>query len=424
MVSVGPTTTWDTLRSGAGGRRQASGSPADVGARCLADSIAPTCGRNPGATLRRRLGREPSGAPAGRTRRRGQTPRRRTPCRRWLTRGTPSSLARLLPPDRRLAAAPAPADDGAPLAPARPPVDPARHAAVALEVARQGLVRLKKGGVLPLAPDHGDARGRVGGHAQLGVPAGTGSSAVTPPGGYAAVVAIGGTGFMGGRRNLYLLPSSPLEALRRLVPHARLEYDPGMHPAEAAPGRGARDSRRPSRRRGGTRSGTQSRSWPWALGLLAPARGNRWRPLRLRTECKPTVYITNPGAARQGGWAARRPAPPPCATAGATQGGLGSPAERNPVSTGRGGFFRFGSSTASRRTSRPRRASTSEMRPPRRPRDAQQAGGLRFDRRDAGLDLLGGQPLRWRPATLGAPAARPTCWGSRSRSSGRGPARS
>ena len=59
-----------------------------------------------------------------------------------------------------------------------PPVDPARHAAVALEVARQGLVRLKKGGVLPLAPDTTARVAVIGGHAQLGVPAGTASEGV------------------------------------------------------------------------------------------------------------------------------------------------------------------------------------------------------------------------------------------------------
>jgi hypothetical protein len=37
----------------------------------------------------------------------------------------------------------------------------------------------------------------IGGHAQVGVPVGTGSSAVAPPGGYAATMKIGGPGDLG-----------------------------------------------------------------------------------------------------------------------------------------------------------------------------------------------------------------------------------
>jgi beta-glucosidase len=39
---------------------------------------------------------------------------------------------------------------------------------------------------------------------------------------------------MGVGRNLYLLPSSPLAELRKLLPKTHIEYDPGMSPAEAA----------------------------------------------------------------------------------------------------------------------------------------------------------------------------------------------
>ena len=119
-----------------------------------------------------------------------------------------------------------------------PDVDPAAHADIALETARQGIVLLKNDGVLPL-----EARSAarpalniavIGGHAQLGVPIGAGSSAVVPPGGYAEVHSIGGPGIMGAGRNLFLLPSSPLAELQKLLPGAAIEYDPGMSPAEAA----------------------------------------------------------------------------------------------------------------------------------------------------------------------------------------------
>jgi beta-glucosidase len=115
-----------------------------------------------------------------------------------------------------------------------PDVDMEGHHEIALETARQGIVLLDNDGVLPLAADTTARIAVIGGFAQLGVPVGTGSSAVVPPGGYAAEVPIGGPGIMGSARNLYLLPSSPEAALQQLLPTAQIEFDPGMSPAEAA----------------------------------------------------------------------------------------------------------------------------------------------------------------------------------------------
>ena len=108
------------------------------------------------------------------------------------------------------------------------------HNEIALQIARQGIVLLTNRGLLPLAPESTARIAVIGGYAQLGVPAGYGSSAVVPPGGYADVIPIGGAGLEAGLRNLYLLPSSPLEELRRQFPHAHIEFDPGISPAEAA----------------------------------------------------------------------------------------------------------------------------------------------------------------------------------------------
>jgi beta-glucosidase len=115
-----------------------------------------------------------------------------------------------------------------------PKVDMASDHQIALDIARQGIVLLKNKGVLPLAADTTARIAVIGGYAQLGAPSGAGSSTVLPPGGYAAVVAVGGSGIMAGGRNLYLLPSSPLTELKKLLPKAQIEFDPGQNPAEAA----------------------------------------------------------------------------------------------------------------------------------------------------------------------------------------------
>ncbi|HZM82270.1 MAG TPA: beta-glucosidase [Candidatus Limnocylindrales bacterium] len=111
-------------------------------------------------------------------------------------------------------------------------INAAAHHAIALEQARQGIVLLRNDGTLPLK---GIKRlAVIGGHAATGVPSGTGSATVVPQGGYAAVIDIGGAGPMGQARKLFLLPSSPLAELRRLMPGTAIEFDPGINPAEAA----------------------------------------------------------------------------------------------------------------------------------------------------------------------------------------------
>ncbi len=109
----------------------------------------------------------------------------------------------------------------------------AAHNEIALRIARQGIVLLTNRGLLPLAPESTARIAVIGGYAHVGVPAGYGSSAVVPPGGYAAVVPIGGSGLEAGLRKLHLLPSSPLNELRKQFPNAHIEFDPGISPAEA-----------------------------------------------------------------------------------------------------------------------------------------------------------------------------------------------
>ncbi len=115
-----------------------------------------------------------------------------------------------------------------------PEVDLDAHNEIALEEARQGIVLLKNEGLLPIAADTTARIAMIGGHSHIGVPSGTGSAAVVPRGGYAGQVYIGGPGVMGAARYLYLMPSSPLEELKKLLPKAKIEFDSGISPAEAA----------------------------------------------------------------------------------------------------------------------------------------------------------------------------------------------
>src|SRR5262245_59653845 len=115
-----------------------------------------------------------------------------------------------------------------------PAVDMAKHNAIALEIARQGIVLLKNDGALPLATNQPLKVAVIGGYAQLGVPSGTGSGAVLPAGGFARVIPIGGPGTMGAARNAFILPSSPLAELKKLLPQAKFDFDGAYTPAESA----------------------------------------------------------------------------------------------------------------------------------------------------------------------------------------------
>lgn len=118
-----------------------------------------------------------------------------------------------------------------PAAPA--PIDPQAHAEVALEVARRGIVLLKNDGLLPL----GKARSVlvIGDNADFGVLSGGGSSQVTPAGAAPRIVEAGGDNFFQAvvSRRLYM-PSSPLQALRALLPEAKVTFHAGYSAAAAA----------------------------------------------------------------------------------------------------------------------------------------------------------------------------------------------
>jgi beta-glucosidase len=107
--------------------------------------------------------------------------------------------------------------------------DPA-HAAVARRAAEQGLVLLRNDGVLPLAPN---VRRLVviGGHADVGVLSGGGSSQVLPVGSVRLPAPADAPAWV---RGVVYHPSSPLQAIRRRAPGMQVTYDDGEDPARAA----------------------------------------------------------------------------------------------------------------------------------------------------------------------------------------------
>jgi len=101
------------------------------------------------------------------------------------------------------------------------PIDYEAHAEVSQKAAEESLVLLKNDGdLLPLRGVKSVAV--IGGNADRGVPAGGGSSDVTPVGG--AIVIDKWT----------YLPSPPLAALKNELPRAKIGFDAGTDPAAAA----------------------------------------------------------------------------------------------------------------------------------------------------------------------------------------------
>jgi beta-glucosidase len=106
----------------------------------------------------------------------------------------------------------------------------AKHAAVTRADAEQGIVLMKnEGAILPLSP----AMKKIvviGGHADKGVLAGSGSSLVYPVGGN-AVPGLEPKGWPG---PVMYYPNAPLEAIRRQAPNASVTFVDGADPAAAA----------------------------------------------------------------------------------------------------------------------------------------------------------------------------------------------
>lgn len=112
-------------------------------------------------------------------------------------------------------------------------IDYDANGAVALRAAEEGIVLLRnEGGLLPLAST---ARtiAVFGGHADLGVPSGGGSSQVTPVGGFKLTERTG-SGIAAAFAKKAYGGASPLEALKRAFPNADISFDDGKDPDAAA----------------------------------------------------------------------------------------------------------------------------------------------------------------------------------------------
>jgi beta-glucosidase len=116
--------------------------------------------------------------------------------------------------------------------PVRSEINYAADALIAQHAAEEGIVLLKTtGGLPPLARSMGRIA-VIGGHADVGVLSGGGSSQVIPVGGAALTLKPGGE--TGPFRKIIYDPSSPLKAIAAKAPGAKLSYSDGADPAAAA----------------------------------------------------------------------------------------------------------------------------------------------------------------------------------------------
>jgi len=126
--------------------------------------------------------------------------------------------------------------------PSRPqPIDYDSHGQVAQNVAEAGIVLLRnEKELLPLAAS-ANRIAVIGGHADVGVLSGGGSSLVRSVGGNALEITIPGTGPFSGLMTRTYHKSSPLEAIRRRAPQALVTYSSGNDRAQAVANAAAAD---------------------------------------------------------------------------------------------------------------------------------------------------------------------------------------
>jgi beta-glucosidase len=118
--------------------------------------------------------------------------------------------------------------------PVKTPLDREAGAKVAQATAAQGMVLLRnQNNLLPLTASAKRIL-VVGGHADLGVLSGAGSSQVAPREGPSVTDVMGGEGPLSFIRRAMYMPSSPLKAIRAGAPQAKVTFDDGLYPSAAA----------------------------------------------------------------------------------------------------------------------------------------------------------------------------------------------
>jgi len=118
--------------------------------------------------------------------------------------------------------------------PVKTPLDREAGAKVAQTTAAQGMVLLRnQNNLLPLTAS-AKRIVVIGGHADLGVLSGAGSSQVAPREGPSVTDVMGGEGALSFIRRAMYMPSSPLKAIRAGAPQAKVTFDDGRYPAAAA----------------------------------------------------------------------------------------------------------------------------------------------------------------------------------------------
>jgi beta-glucosidase len=123
--------------------------------------------------------------------------------------------------------------------PAKADIDYAAHEALALDVARKGIVLLKNdGGLLPLARTAAKIA-IIGGYANSGVLSGGGSAQVLPATGAYARIPTGG--IVPNWIDPVFDPSAPLDTIRAMSPQSTVTYDSGAFPEGAAASAAASD---------------------------------------------------------------------------------------------------------------------------------------------------------------------------------------
>jgi beta-glucosidase len=112
--------------------------------------------------------------------------------------------------------------------------DKAAHAAVAEDVAKQGIVLLRNtGGILPLAAA-AKTIAVIGGYADTGVMSGGGSAQVQGDGGAAVSISLGGEGPIAEFISQQYHRSAPLKAIKARATGAHVSFSNGRYPSEAA----------------------------------------------------------------------------------------------------------------------------------------------------------------------------------------------